>query len=62
MLIPLSQYLKRSDRIDASPATLRKYIDNGIIKGRTIRNGKKNTYYVETDESRDDLLMRAARG
>ncbi|MBL4707752.1 MAG: hypothetical protein JKY48_04855 [Flavobacteriales bacterium] len=55
--------MKRNDRIDACPATLRSYIDKGILKGIKIYNGTKPTYYVIIDDEKiEDLQKIMLRG
>lgn len=61
--LTIKQYLKTETAYPVSQATVRKYIDKGILPGEKIMAGKKCTYYVHIfDESVDNLINRMAAG
>lgn len=61
--LTIKQYLDRTDAYPVSPATVRRYIDAGILPGEKITIGKKTTYYVHIDaEPHEQLIERMAAG
>jgi hypothetical protein len=44
--LTISQYLKRSDAYPVSRATVRSYIEKGILAGEKITTENKSTYFV----------------
>ena len=62
--LTISQYRKREDAYPGCAATIRRYIDEGVITGEKIQIGKKCTYFVHTDikQENDDLLLKMIQG
>ena len=61
--LTISQYLQRPDAYPVTPATVRNYIENGILPGEKIKLGKKTTYYVHIHtETPDNLLKSMIQG
>ena len=57
--------MKRNDAYPVSAATVRKYIDFGILQGEKIITGNKPTYFVHiisTDSSDDDQFQTIIKG
>ncbi len=53
--LTISQYLQRDDSYPVSPATVRRYVDAGVLQV------EKFTYYVHI-ETRDDMYSRMVAG
>ena len=64
--LTIAQYMKRNDAYPVSAATVRKYIDFGILQGEKIITGNKSTYFVHirnsTDNSDDDQFQTIIKG
>ena len=59
--LTISQYLKRDDSYPVTPATVRRYVDSGILQGEKVKAGKKTTYYIHLDTP-DELYSRMVAG
>lgn len=44
--LTITDYLKRKDSYPVSRATVRNYIDSGVLAGEKITVGNKSTYFV----------------
>jgi len=61
--LTITQYLNTESAYPVSPATVRKYIEKGILPGEKVMAGNTNTYYVHIiEEEQDDLLKRMIAG
>ena len=58
--------MQRNDAYPVSAATIRKYIDLGILQGEKIITGNKSTYFVHirngTNNSEDDQFQTIVKG
>lgn len=61
--LTITDYLKREDAYPVSRATVRNYIDRGILAGEKIAAGNKTTYFVHIyDESIDSKFNTILKG
>ena len=61
--LTITQYLKTDEAYPVTPATVRKYIEKGVLPGEKIMVGNTPTYFVHIiDEPENDLLERMATG
>ncbi len=61
--LTIAQYLKRQDSYPVSVATIRRYIDTGILKGEKLKVGSTCTYFVHIiEENQDDLIKSMISG
>jgi len=61
--LTIAQYLKRPDSYPVSVATIRRYIELGILQGEKLKTGKTFTYFVHlVEDKKDDLLNKMING
>ena len=61
--LTIAEYLKRPDSYPVSMATIRRYIDDGVIQGEKLKVGNSFTYFVHlVEEAKDDLLQSMIAG
>ena len=61
--LTITDYMKREDAYPVSRATIRRYVDKGILNGEKLPAGNKATYFVHIhDEPIDNQFTTKLTG